>query len=283
MQAMLHRLRFSPEQNPKAHKVHQESFCGSCQGQAGFSGRMTSLTINYLLAYLQLIAVGLEGASVQQSSCRSRPWLGVAVRRASPGVERLLAAVNLALLSSWLHLQQQQGDRRARLGLMLLRSSIRKAEEELRSLGLEPTSFETLAQADPFSEAMPEVFSQVLARVAGLCGRAELTEDMGRMGRSLARCLVLWHLSLPPSLNNPDWLGQWRQVLDKDPEGLRRWLAMHVAELRGQLEALPLGEAREAVLTVVEMMEEGQYVEQRPGSTWAEAFKRGWMQSGDTC
>jgi hypothetical protein len=280
---MLHRLRFSPEQNPEAHKVHQESFCGSCQAQAGFSGRMTSLTINYLLAYLQMIAVGLEGASTQQASCRSRPWIGVAVRRASPEVERLLAAVNLALLSSWLRLQQSQGDRRARLGLVLLRSSIAKAEAELQSLGLDPASFQGLAQTEPFSDAMPDVFSQILVRIAALCGRPELTEVMARTGRSLAHCLVLWHLSLPPSPNNPDWLAHWRPELAKDPEGLRQRLAIHLAELRGQLEALPLGDARAAVLAVVETMEKGDYVEQRPGSTWAEAVKRGWMQSGDTC
>ena len=280
---MLQRLRFSPGQNPEAHKVHQESFCGSCQAQAGFSGRMTSLTINYLLAYLQMIAVGLEGGSTQQASCRSRPWIGVAVRRASPGVERLLSAVNLALLSSWLRLQHSQGDRRARLGLVLLRSSIAKAEEELRGLGLEPASFQELARAEPLSDAMPDVFSQVLVRIAGLCGRPELAEAMARAGRALARCLVLWHLSLPPSPNNPDWLGHWRPELSKDPEGLRQRLSLHVAELRGQLEALPLGDTREAVLAVVETMEKGEYAEQRPGSTWAEAVKRGWMQSGDTC
>jgi hypothetical protein len=280
---MLHRLRFSPERNPQAHKLHQESFCGSCQAQAGFSGRMTSLTINYLLAYLQMIAVGLEGSSTQQASCRSRPWIGVEVRRASPGVERLLSAVNLALLSSWLHLQHSNGDRRARIGLVLLRSSIAKAEEELRGLGLEPARFQSLAQTEPFSDAMPDVFSQVLVRIAALCGRPELTEAMARAGQSLARCLVLWHLSLPPSPHNPDWLGHWRPELAKDPEGLRQRLAAHVAELRGHLEALPLGEAREAALAVVETMEKGEYVEQRPGTTWAEAVKRGWMQSGDTC
>jgi hypothetical protein len=106
---------------------------------------------------------------------------------------------------------------------------------------------------------------------------------MAQVGRSLARCLVLWHLSLPPSPDNPDWLGHWRQELGKDPEGLRQRLAVHVAELCGRLEALPLGESREAVLAVVEAMAEGEHVEQRPGGSWAEAVKRRWMQSGDTC
>ena len=57
----------------------------------------------------------------------------------------------------------------------------------------------------------------------------------------------------------------------------------HLAELREHLGALPLGESREAVLAVVAAMTEGEHVEQRPGTTWAEAFKRRWLQSGDTC
>ncbi len=70
-----------------------------------------------------------------------------------------------------------------------------------------------------------------------------------------------------------------------DPSGPLRAGKNHKEDTRrgGHLEALPLGEAREAVLAVVETMEKGEYVEQRPGTTWAEAVKRGWMQSGDTC
>jgi hypothetical protein len=106
---------------------------------------------------------------------------------------------------------------------------------------------------------------------------------MSLAGRSLAHSLVLWHLSLPPSPHNPDWFSAWRQELARDPEGLRQRLTAHLTELRGHLEALPLGESREAALEVVAAMAAGDYVEQRMGSSWMEAIKRRWLQSGDTC
>jgi hypothetical protein len=280
---MLHRLRFPPELHPEAHAFHRESFCGACQAQSAFSGPMTALTINHFLGYLHLIAVGLEGGSTGQAACKSRPWLGVAVRRASPPVEQLLSAVNLALLSSWLRFQKGSGDRQARLTLVLLSSSIGKAEDALRSLGLEPVSFRSLAQSDPFSDQLPDVFSRVFARIAELCGRPELTDDMARAGSSLARCLVLWHLSLAPSPGNPDWFGHWRNESAVDPDGLRQQLALRLAKLRTELEALPLGQAQGAVLAVIEAMKRGEYVEQDRGSSWKEAVKRHWIQSGDTC
>jgi hypothetical protein len=166
---MLHRLRLPPERSPSATRVQQESFCGSCQGQNRCSGGLGTLAINYLQGYFQLLACGLEGATAQQASCQSRPWQKVIARRASAGVERFLAAVNLALLGSWLRFRKAQGDRGALLGLWTLRSGLRKAVVELRSHELNPARFQEVAQADPLA-VLPEVFSTIMSRLAGCVG-----------------------------------------------------------------------------------------------------------------
>ncbi|KFE64020.1 hypothetical protein [Hyalangium minutum] len=280
---MLHHLRFFAERNPAAHRVHQESFCGVCQGQGRFSGAMSSLAINYLQAYFNLIACGLEGVPAQKKACLTEPWSRVGVRRASPRAESFLAAVNLLLLGSWLRLQKERGDRRASVGLFMLRSGLRKSEEEVRGAGLEPERFQGLPLADPLSDGLPEVFAEVMVRLAELCGRPEQAEQMAGMGRALARGLVLWHVSVPPSPDNPDWFPELRQQLAQDPEGLRQRLESQLAELRTHLEALPLGDSQEAALAVVDSMKEGERVQQPLRGDPFEAYKRRWVQSGDPC
>jgi hypothetical protein len=280
---MLHHLRFFAERNPGAHQVHQESFCGVCKGQGSFSGPMSALAINYLQAYFNLIACGLEGAPLQKSACRTEPWKRLPVRRPSPPVENFLSAVNLLLLASWLRLQKEKGDRRASVGLFMLRSGVRKAEEEVRGAGLDPERFQGLPLADPLSGGLPEVFAEIMSRLAGLCGLPEQAEQLARMGRSLARGLVLWHVSVPPSPDNPDWFPELRQELARDPEGLRQRLELHLGELREHLKALPLGESQEAALAVVDSMAEGERVQQPLRRDPFEAYKRRWVQSGDPC
>jgi hypothetical protein len=280
---MLHHLRFFAERNPEAHRVHQESFCGVCKGQGTFSGPMSSLAINYLQAYFNLIACGLEGVPAQKNACRTEPWKRVGVRRASARVENFLAAVNLALLGSWLRLQKERGDRRASVGLFMLRSGVRKAEEELRGAGLDPARFQGLPLADPLSDGLPEVFAEVMVRLAGVCGVPEQAEQLAGMGRSLARSLVLWHVSVPPSPDNPDWFPGLREELAKDPADLHQKLELHLAELREHLKALPLGDSQEAALAVVDSMAEGERVQQPKRGDPFEAYKRRWVQSGDPC
>jgi len=280
---MLHHLRFFAERNPEAHRVHQESFCGVCQGQGRFSGPMSSMAINYLQAYFNLIACGLEGVPAQKSACRTEPWNRVGVRRASPPVERFLAAVNLLLLASWLRHQKERGDRRASVGLFMLRSGVRKAEEELRGAELDPAIFQGLPLADPLSGGLSEVFAEVMVRLARLCGLPEQAERLAETGRSLARSLVLWHVSVPPSPDNPDWFPELRQELARDPVGLRQKLELHLAELREHLKALPLRESQEAALAVVDSMAEGERVLQPLRGDPFEAYKRRWLQSGDPC
>jgi len=280
---MLHHLRFFAERNPEAHRVHQESFCGVCQGQGRFSGPMTALAINYLQAYFNLIACGLEGAPVQKNTCRTEPWTRLAVRRPSAPVERFLGAVNLLLLGSWLRLQKERGDRRASVGLFMLRSGLRKAEEEVRGVGLDPERFQGLPLADPLSGGLSEVFAEVMARLARLCGLPEQEAQLAGTGRALARSLVLWHVSVPPSPDNPDWFPELRQELARDPEGLRQRLELHLAELREHLKALPLGPSQEAALAVVDSMAEGERVQQPLRGDPFEAYKRRWLQAGDPC
>lgn len=280
---MLHHLRFFAERNPEAHRVHQESFCGVCQGQGRFSGSTSSLAINYLQGYFNLIACGLEGVPVQKNTCRTEPWTKVGVRRASPRVENYLAAVNLLLLCSWLRLQKERGDRRASVGLFMLRSGLRKSEEEARGAGLDPARFEGLPLKDPLTEGLPEVFAEIMSRLAELCGKPEQAERLAGTGRALARSLVLWDVSVPPSPDNPDWFPELRQQLSSDPEALRQRLERQLAELRANLEALPLGDSREAALAVVDSMKEGERVKQPLRGDPFEAYKRRWVQSGDPC
>jgi hypothetical protein len=281
---MLHHLRFLAERNPEAHQVHQESFCGVCQGQGRFSGRVSALAINYLQAYFNLIACGLEGAPSRKNTCLSEPWTRIGVRRASPPVERFLAAVNLALLAAWLRHQKQKGDRRASVGLFMLRSGLHKAEEELRGADLDPERFHGLPLAQPLADdGLPAVFAEIMVRLARLCGQPEQAGRMASTGRALARSLVLWHLSLPPSPDNPDWFPELRQEMAGKPEGLRQQRELHLAELREHLKALPLGESQEAALAVVASMEEGERVQQPLRGDPFEALKRRWFQSGDPC
>jgi hypothetical protein len=167
--------------------------------------------------------------------------------------------------------------------LLVLRSGLRKAEEELRNVGLEPGIFDGLPLADPLSDALPEVFAVVMAKLSGMCGRPEVAERMADTGRALARSLVLWHLSVPPSPANPDWFAELRLELAKDPTALQQRLATHLAELREHLKALPLGEAQDAALAVVDSMAEGERVQQPLRGDPFEAFKRRWVQTGDPC